>query len=135
MNLEAIKQKNRRRNSGGIPPNAQQHALKLIAALKRLRQHYKPKKEPDSSTVSDYDRALLYFLYLWLTGQLKACQDARDIPDLDVVSGSQPCQAHRLRKLRKTRGALGLFLLSLKTQRKSEPCRHGRFTLRHHRGN
>lgn len=102
MNLEAIKQKNRRRNSGGIPPNAQQHALKLIAALKRLRQHYKPKKEPKSAKVSDYDRALLYFLYLWLTGQLKACQDARDIPDLDVVSGSQPCQAHRLRKIRKT---------------------------------
>lgn len=98
MVLEAIKKKNRQRNSGGLPPSAQQHALKLVAGLQRLRQHYKPQK---SAQVSDYDRALIYFLYLWLTGQLNACQHARDIPDLDVVSGSQPCQAHRLRKIRK----------------------------------
>ena len=99
MKLEAIKKKNRRRNSGGVAPNPQQHALKLLAALHRLRQHYKPKK---SAKVSDYDRALLYFLYLWLIGQLNKCQHAEDIPDLEIVSGSQPCQAHRLRKIRKT---------------------------------
>lgn len=99
MQIEAIKKKNRQRNSGGIPPNAQQYAIKLIAGLLRLKQIYKPKKQP---TVSDYDRALIYFLYFWLTGQLSACKTICEIPDIEVVSGSQPCQAHRLRKVRKT---------------------------------
>jgi len=32
------------------------------------------------------------------------------------------------------RGALGLFLYTSKTHLKSKPCSHGRFTLRHNRG-
>lgn len=98
MTHEAIKKNHRQKNSGSVPPNATEHAIKLVAGIIRLKQRYKPKK---ADIVTDYDRALLYFLYLWLTGQLSQCETETHIPDINIISASQPCQPHCLRKIRK----------------------------------
>lgn len=100
MNSEGIKQSIRQRNSGGVLPNAQHHVTKLVIGLLRLHQLYPTPKH--SKIISPYDRALLYFLYLWLTGALSECTASEDIPNITVVSGSQPCQAHRFRKIRES---------------------------------
>lgn len=98
MNNEVIKSKERYKNSGAPFPNAQHCALKLLAAIIRLKKLYQPSP---SATVAPFDRALFNFLYLWLTGSLVSCKSIKDIPDVIIVSGSQPCQQNSLRSIRK----------------------------------
>ncbi|QIR15082.1 site-specific integrase [Shewanella aestuarii] len=99
MNNEAIKSKERYKNSGAPFPNAQFYGFKLIAALLRLKKRYPPLH---IETVTPFDRALFNFLYLWLTGSLASCKSIEDIPDITIVSGSHPCQPNSLRSIRKS---------------------------------
>ena len=98
MSKEAIKSKERFKNSGAPFPNARHYALKLLAALIRLIKVYKPSS---STKVTAYDRALFNFLYLWLTGALTSCKSSKDIQDITIVSGNTPCQQHSLRSVRR----------------------------------
>ncbi|MFC5078862.1 hypothetical protein VTH8203_03394 [Vibrio thalassae] len=95
---DIIKIHHRLKSSGSVPPNARSHVFKLVAALIRLKQRFKPTQ---SDRIDAYDRALLMFLYLWITGNIEACQHERDLPDLCFVSGTQPCGPHRLRRVRR----------------------------------
>jgi hypothetical protein len=97
MNSDAIKSKIRHNNSGAPFPNARYCALKLLAAIIRLKKTYLPSP---SETVTQFDRALFNFMYLLLTGSLASCKSIDDIPDIRIVSGSQPCQPHCLRSIR-----------------------------------
>lgn len=94
---ESIKSRRRLKSTGSVPPSARSHALKFAAALIRLKQRFKP---TTSARFDGYDRAVLMFLYLWLTGGLERCQAEKDIPELDFVTGSQECGPHRLRVIR-----------------------------------
>lgn len=99
----------RKRNAGGVAPNAKRHALKLLAAIIRLKQRFSVQIAPhldanltNTEKISPLDRALLLFLYLWLINRLPHCHSIEDIPDLRLVSGRDDCDAYRLRKIRKT---------------------------------
>jgi integrase len=97
MNSDAIKSKIRHNNSGAPFLNARYCALKLLAAVIALKKTYRPSA---SDTVTQFDRALFNFLYLWLTGSLNLCKSVDDIPDIRIVSGNEPCQPHCLRSIR-----------------------------------
>ncbi|RTR35897.1 site-specific integrase [Shewanella canadensis] len=95
--LSAIKRKARQRNSGGVYPEPMSVALTLLTALHRL----KPRIQPTASKkISSYDRQLFYFVYLWLTGELADCRTTDDIPLIDILTGSKPCRANALRRVR-----------------------------------
>ena len=95
--LSAIKRNTRQRNSGGVYPEPMSVALTLLTALHRL----KSRKHPTASKkISCCDRQLFYFVYLWLTGELADCRTADDIPTIDILTGSKPCKANALRRVR-----------------------------------
>ena len=98
MSNEAIKSKERYKNSGAPFPNARHYALKLLTAVIRLKKLY---KLSPSTKVTAYDRALFNFLYLWLSDALTSCRTIKDIPDITIVSGNNPCQQHSLRSVRR----------------------------------
>ncbi|MGL4713998.1 MAG: hypothetical protein ACRCWP_16025 [Shewanella sp.] len=95
--LNAIKRKARQRNSGGVYPEPMSVALTLLTALHRLKL---PRQATASQKISDYDRQLFYFVYLWLTGELVDCQTTNDIPTIEILTGSEPCRANALRRVR-----------------------------------
>lgn len=93
----AIKRKARQRNSGGVNPEPMSVALTLLTALHRL----KPRRQATTSQkISYYDRQLFYFVYLWLTGELADCRTTDDIPTIEILTGSEPCRASSLRRVR-----------------------------------
>ncbi|WP_412514819.1 hypothetical protein [Shewanella indica] len=95
--LSAIKRKARHRNSGGVYPEAMSVALTLLTALSRLKSHV---KQSISKKINSYDRHLFYFVYLWLKGELVDCRTTADIPTIAILTGSEPCQANALRRVR-----------------------------------
>lgn len=97
MNSEALKSKIRLQNSGSPFPNARFCALKFLATIIRLKKIYRPYP---SETITEFDRALFNFLYQWLAGSLTLYKSIDDIPDIRIVSGSEPCQPHCLRSIR-----------------------------------
>lgn len=85
--LRATKKAERKRNAGGVAPNAKRHALKLLAAIIRLKQRFSVQVAPhldanltNTEKISPLDRALLLFLYLWLINRLPHCHSIEDIP-------------------------------------------------------
>ncbi|TEW55731.1 hypothetical protein E2R68_04980 [Psychromonas sp. RZ22] len=90
--IAAIKTKNRSHNAGGVMPNTHQTAASLAVAFEKFTK---------SNMLShDSHRALLLFLYLWLTDQLDNITSLKDIPDLLRVSTSDKCEAHCLRNFK-----------------------------------
>ncbi|MCG9730956.1 hypothetical protein L1D44_14125 [Shewanella sp. Isolate13] len=95
--LSAIKRQARQRNSGGVYPEPMSVALTLLTALHRL----KPRVQPASDgKINSYDRQRFYFTYLWLTGELADCRTTNDIPTINILTGSEPCRANSLRRVR-----------------------------------
>lgn len=76
-----IKKANRRRNAGGVYPDAG----KIMLALGNIFQKI------------DSNRQLVCWLYLWLTNRLDGLRELGQIPDLCRIPSSQSCQPHTLR--------------------------------------
>ncbi|WP_351000741.1 hypothetical protein [Shewanella sp. TB7-MNA-CIBAN-0143] len=95
--LSAIKRKARKCNSGGVNPEPMSVALTLLTALHRLKSCIKPTV---SNKINSYDRHLFYFVYLWLTGKLIDCKTTDNIHTINILTGSEPCRASALRRVR-----------------------------------
>ncbi|WP_320153701.1 hypothetical protein [uncultured Tolumonas sp.] len=76
-----IKKSNRRRNAGGVFPDAG----KIMLALGNIFQKI------------DSNRQLVCWLYLWLTNKLDGLRELAQIPDLCRIPSSQSCQPYTLR--------------------------------------
>lgn len=87
----------RGKNAGGVAPDPYATLITLAILFKRCRRR-SLKSDFNMETYSDVE--LLVVLYLWLTQQLATLTSADDIPDLNKISGSQPCQPHCLRNIK-----------------------------------
>lgn len=85
----AIAKKNRSNNSGGIAPDP----LHVVNTLSIVLKHFNTMFE----CARDKETCLITFIYLWLTQQLENIKSTDNIPSLSRVTGSEPCDAHRLR--------------------------------------
>ena len=85
----AIAKNNRKKNSGGIAPDA----LHVVNTLQIAIIHFN-RLFHDSE---DNAPLLFTFIYLWMTQQLDSLTAAEDIPSLSRVTGKDACAEHRLR--------------------------------------
>ncbi|MGB2079523.1 MAG: site-specific integrase [Vibrio sp.] len=91
------KKRQRANNAGGVPVDAYQASLALANIMHELR----PKKSGAlTKLTTELNLNHIYFLYLWLTGQLAKINSAVEIPDLLLVSGNDDCAPNKLRRIR-----------------------------------
>lgn len=76
-----FKKLNRRRNAGGVFPDANTNMLALANVFAKIKTN----------------RQLIVWLYLWLSGTLETIKSTADIPDLIRITNSDRCQSNTLR--------------------------------------
>lgn len=97
MPLSGIKRRNRQRNAGGVYPPAMAVCLALMNGLDQCQRGA---LAPRTEATSRHERLLFHFVWLWLTGELRMVTTPSTVPTLAVVTGSEPCTAHALRRVR-----------------------------------
>lgn len=81
MIASQIKKSNRRKNAGGVYPDARKIMLALGNRFQKIDAH----------------RQLVCWLYLWLTNRLDGLDELSQIPDLCRIPSSQSCQPYTFR--------------------------------------
>ena len=76
-----FKKLNRRRNAGGVFPDANTNMLALANVFAKIKTN----------------RQLIVWLYLWLSGTLETIKSTADIPDLIRITNSDRCHSNTLR--------------------------------------
>lgn len=100
MKQQQEKKRNRAKNADGVPVDSFKVGLAFANALNVLRPTQRGVTPTFPTTLNVYH---IYFLYLWLTGLLTKLTDVHSIPTLTLVTGSQACEPHTLRRVRKNR--------------------------------
>ncbi|PSV31360.1 hypothetical protein C9J44_19910 [Photobacterium sp. GB-27] len=81
--------KNRSNNSDDIAPDPLHTVNTLSIVIHCFKAMF--------TCTKDREACLITFIYLWLTQSLENIKSADDIPSLTRVTGSETCDAHRLR--------------------------------------
>lgn len=95
--LPVIKKINRKRNAGGVYPPAMAVCRALMHGLHQCRRVSTVSRD---QATSRHERLLLHFVWLWLTGELGLVRHPEQMPTLTVVTGSESCRPHALRRVR-----------------------------------
>lgn len=93
------KKRHRANNAGGVPVDSYQSALALANIMYELMPKSSGKQ---TEAITELNIHHIYFLYLWLTGHLSEINHSFELPDLILVSGSEDCAPHRLRRIRES---------------------------------
>ena len=78
---QQFKKANRRKNAGGVFPDAHKNMLALANVFAQIES----------------ERQLVVWLYLWLKGAFKTIGSPNDIPDLIRITSAENCRPHALR--------------------------------------
>lgn len=96
MKVAALKKQQRQHDTGGVYPQPIAVCRTLCNGLHQCRM----KNAQHERMTRCEERMLFHFIWIWLTGDLAAIAHPCDIPRLTVLTGSEPCQAHALRRVR-----------------------------------